>query len=185
MLLRFQNQAVRGNCETGKQAFSIRLRFFTIRHVRDDSGTPVRVDVELQNADGNQMPGNVRSYLPSNDDGSYGIANFKVPRLAERTVQVRVNLQNGKEVPDVPVCVAYEHTRDYGTRACTNFIARTDRNGVATIHLFGNSQVRLLTELYITSYVIKHMDTYSSNTVESEAGKIPEKIDLVLNSSKP
>ena len=204
-------------------------------HVREDSGTPVRVDVELQNADGNQMPGNVRSYLPSNDDGSYGIkkippgryfvvlnpsgpndrspfntqyyqsafrtqdaqvfqigegqkiegVNFKVPRLAERTVQVRVNLQNGKEVPDVPVCVAYEHTRDYGTRACTNFIARTDRNGVATIHLFGNSQVRLFAEQYVTDEKSKRMDTYSSNTVESEAGKIPEKIDLVLNSSKP
>jgi hypothetical protein len=111
--------------------------------------------------------------------------NFTLPRLAERTVQVRVNLQNGKEVPDVPVCVAYEHTRDYGTRACTNFIARTDQNGVATIHLFGNSQVRLFTEQYVNNEKTKQMDTYSSNTVESEAGKIPEKINLVLNSSKP
>ena len=46
-------------------------------HVKDDSGKPVHVDVELQSADGNQMPGNVRSYLPSNDDGSYGIK--KIP----------------------------------------------------------------------------------------------------------
>jgi plasmid stability protein len=31
MLLRFQKAAVRGNCETGNQAFSMRLRFLTIR----------------------------------------------------------------------------------------------------------------------------------------------------------
>jgi hypothetical protein len=85
----------------------------------------------------------------------------------------------------VPVCVVYEHTRDYGARACTNFIARTDRNGMATIHLFGNSKVRLFTEQYVNNEKTKQMDTYSSNTVESEVGKIPEKIDLVLNSSKP
>jgi hypothetical protein len=90
----------------------------------------------------------------------------------------------GKKYRTCP-CVAYEHTRDYGTRACTNFIARTDRNGVATIYLFGKSQVRLFTEQYVTNEKTKRMDTYSSNTVESEAGKIPEKIDLVLNSSKP
>ena len=31
MLLRFQKAAVRGNYETGNQAFSMRLRFLTIR----------------------------------------------------------------------------------------------------------------------------------------------------------
>ena len=56
---------------------------------------------------------------------------------------------------------------------------------MATIHLFGNSQVRLFTEQYVNNEKTKQMDTYSSNTVESEAGKIPEKIDLVLNASKP
>src|SRR5205823_13214663 len=33
MLLRFQKPAVRKNCETGNQAFSIRLRFLTIRGI--------------------------------------------------------------------------------------------------------------------------------------------------------
>jgi hypothetical protein len=32
MLLRFQKAAVRGNYETGNQAFSMHLRFLTIRH---------------------------------------------------------------------------------------------------------------------------------------------------------
>jgi hypothetical protein len=34
MLLRFQKAAVRGNYETGSQAFSLRLRFLTIRDAR-------------------------------------------------------------------------------------------------------------------------------------------------------
>jgi len=37
MLLTFQKPAVRGNRETGKQAFSMRLRFLTIRA---NSGSP-------------------------------------------------------------------------------------------------------------------------------------------------
>ena len=37
MLLRFQKAAVRGNYETGNQAFSKRLRFLTIRHHRSPS----------------------------------------------------------------------------------------------------------------------------------------------------
>jgi hypothetical protein len=37
MLLRFQKAAVRGNYETGNQAFSKRLRFLTIRAIRDET----------------------------------------------------------------------------------------------------------------------------------------------------
>jgi hypothetical protein len=33
MLLRFQKPAVRGNYETGNQAFSMHLRFLTIRYI--------------------------------------------------------------------------------------------------------------------------------------------------------
>ena len=42
MLLRFQNQAVRGNYETGKQAFSIRLRFLTRRGLMQRIGLSFR-----------------------------------------------------------------------------------------------------------------------------------------------
>jgi len=37
MLLRFQKPAVRENCETGNQAFSMRLRFLTIRYLHGRS----------------------------------------------------------------------------------------------------------------------------------------------------
>ena len=48
MLLRFQKAAVRGNYETGNQAFSMRLRSLTIRHSRNVPADNNRSERELR-----------------------------------------------------------------------------------------------------------------------------------------
>jgi hypothetical protein len=44
MLLRFQKAAMRGNYETGNQAFSMRLRFLTIR-AKAAGKSPLKTDL--------------------------------------------------------------------------------------------------------------------------------------------
>jgi hypothetical protein len=72
MLLRFQKAAVRGNYETGNQAFSKRLRFLTIRDVTTGkpsartvaSGTPHFPEQDFWPAWLRHRAGGVNSRLP-------------------------------------------------------------------------------------------------------------------------
>src|SRR5664279_2799422 len=56
MLLRFQKAAVRGNYETGNQAFSMRLRFLTIRGRSPTSGGGQRATGGTPCLDGRRQP---------------------------------------------------------------------------------------------------------------------------------
>lgn len=111
--------------------------------------------------------------------------DFTVPRLTERTVQVRVTWPNRSPVADAPVCVAYEHTKEYASLAGTNCFTRTDQNGEGVIHLYGNSRVRLFAEQFVHNEKRKWQDTYYSHPVESEARKMPDKVSLALTPPKP
>jgi hypothetical protein len=111
--------------------------------------------------------------------------NFTVHRLTERTVQVRVTWPNGDAAANAPVCVAYEHTKEYESLDSTNGLVNTNQNGVALIHLYGDSRVRVFAEQFVDNDKKKWWDTYYSHPVESEVGKIPDTINLVLTSSKP
>jgi hypothetical protein len=110
--------------------------------------------------------------------------DFHVQRLTERTVQVRVTWPNGNVAAGAHVGVAYEHTKDYESLMGTDTIKDTDQNGVAVIHIYGSSRVRVFAEQFVDNPKKKWWDTRYSRPVESEIGKIPDKIDLVLTSAK-
>jgi hypothetical protein len=105
--------------------------------------------------------------------------DFSVGRLIERTVRVRVTLQNGAVVGAASICFAYENTKEYASLVGTNCFKQTDQNGEAVVHLYGSSRMRLFAEQN------REQDTYYSHRVELGAGNIPEKINLVLSSPRP
>lgn len=111
--------------------------------------------------------------------------DFKVRALSQRTVQVRVRWTDGKPAAGAHICVAYEHTKEYESLESTNGIRDTDQDGKATIHLYGDSRVRVFAEQFVDNPKKKWWDTYYSPRFELEASKMPAEIDLVLSSLKP
>jgi hypothetical protein len=111
--------------------------------------------------------------------------DFTVPHLAERMVQVRVTWPNGSGTAGASICVAYEHTKNFGSLSTASRIKDADQNGLGVIHVYGNSRVRLFAAQLVDNEKEKRTDTYYSRPVEAEASKVPEKLDLVLTSPKP
>ena len=109
--------------------------------------------------------------------------DFKVPYLAERAVRVRVTWPNEQAAGEAYVCVAYEHTEYYEPLQAKQCFMKTDPNGIAVIHVYGNSRVRVFANQLV------HKDNawseYRSQPAESEANKAPANINLVLSSQKP
>ncbi len=111
--------------------------------------------------------------------------DFKVPTLPQRTVQVQVRWANGKPAIGAHICVAYEHTKEYESLESTNGIRDTDQDGKATIHLYGDSRVRVFAEQSVDNPKKEWWDTVYSHRLESEASEVPSEVDLVLGASKP
>jgi len=109
--------------------------------------------------------------------------DFNVPHLAERAVRVRVTWPNEQAAGDAYVCVAYEHTENYEPLQAKQCFMRTDPNGIAVIHVYGKSRVRVFANNLV------HRDNawteYRSQPSESEANKMSANINLVLTSQKP
>jgi hypothetical protein len=111
--------------------------------------------------------------------------DFRVQRLRERTIQVRVTWPNGNVAAAAHVGIAYEHTKDYESLEGTNTIKDTDKNGFALVHVYGHSRVRVFAEQFVDNAKKKWWDTYYSHPVEAEVGKLPDEVHLVLTSPKP
>jgi hypothetical protein len=110
--------------------------------------------------------------------------NLTLPRLSKKDVQVQVTLPDGRVVPGADIFVAYENTPGYEFPQSVASVKKTDQTGLALVSLYGNSRVRILAELSVAN-TGKNGDTvYYSYVVESEASKMQNKIDLVLNSMK-
>jgi hypothetical protein len=111
--------------------------------------------------------------------------DFTVPRLKERAVQVRVTWPNGSAAAGAHICALYENTERYGALENASGIKDTDQNGLAVIRMYGNSRVRVFAEHSVDNAKKERTGTYYSHPVESEASKIPDKINLVLTSPRP
>jgi hypothetical protein len=202
-------------------------------HIRDEDGNPANVWVALLRVDGNRMPGFVRSFLQTKDDGSYQMGrippgryilmvdpngpwdgwpyapqyyptgvrsegakvlvlgqgqqitgiDLKVHRLVQRTIRVRVAWSNGSAAAGVAACAAYENTDSYENKeTCTSNSVNTDQNGLAILHVYGESRLRLSAETVI--YGPKDTAYYASEPVDAEVGMLPEHVDLVLTKKK-
>jgi hypothetical protein len=105
--------------------------------------------------------------------------NFRLPLLRERDTDVRVKWANGAAAAGAHVCIAYENTDDYEALDGRNCIRDTDQNGLAVIHFYGRSQLRVFAEQYQP-----WPDRFRSQPVQSAADQTPNTINLVLTSAK-
>lgn len=110
--------------------------------------------------------------------------DFTLPHLKERTVRVRVTWSDARVAAGAHICVVYEHTKEYGSPQIANGIKDTDQNGLAVIHVYGNSSVRVFANQFVDDAKWNHASTYYSHPVESEASKLPDEIDMVMTSPK-
>lgn len=92
-------------------------------------------------------------------------------------------MPNGSPVQSAFVCIAYEKTGDYEPLEPKHCPRETNEEGVAAIHVYGNSRVRVFARQLV--YRDKTWSEYRSQPAESEANKMSAKIDLVLSSEKP
>jgi hypothetical protein len=108
--------------------------------------------------------------------------NFQVPRLPERNAQLRVTWTDGRAAAGAPVCIAYTNTDDYESLVGKNCIGYTDQNGLAMIHTYGKSELRLFAEQFVYHDNRRWPDRFHSRPVQSGADQIPNIINLVLTS---
>jgi hypothetical protein len=148
----------------------------------DTTGRKYRWPSEVQFYPSKSRVEDAQSFELSEGQRITGI-DFKVPYLAERTVRVRVTWPNEQPVGDAYICVAYEHTEYYEPLQAKQCFMKTEQNGIAVIHVYGRSRVRVFANELV--YKDKAWSEYRSQPAESEANKIPVKIDLVLSSQKP
>jgi predicted permease len=101
MLLRFQKAAVRGDYETGNQAFSMRLRFLTIRDIRSQSSAVFsEVAACLGQTDGLTADGHSESMGASYVTGNYFQMMGLKPALGDFIAPA-----SGKSVASQPILV--------------------------------------------------------------------------------
>jgi hypothetical protein len=101
-------------------------------------------------------------------------ADFQVSRLKKRRIQVRVIFADGTPGAGAHVSVAYENTNQNESWTGTNWVAGTDQNGLAVIHTYGRSKVRLFAEK------AGYPESFSSQSIQLAADQTPDRIDLVL-----
>ena len=74
--------------------------------------------------------------------------NFQVPRLpGAKTLSCELHGQ--MDAAGCPVCIAYTNTDDYESLVGKNCIGYTDQNGLAMIHTYGKSELRLFAEQFV------------------------------------
>lgn len=112
-------------------------------------------------------------------------ADFVVPRLQERKMQVRVTWPSGKAIDGAWVYVAYENTRAFSSPNNASHVAITDHNGQATFSVFGKSRIRIYVEEPVNDLKgPPFFSTRYSVPADFDADKVPDKLDLVVTTKK-
>jgi len=112
-------------------------------------------------------------------------ADFVLPRLQERKMQVRVTWPDGKAIDGAWVYVAYENTKGFQNLTDAAHVAITDHKGQATFDVFGKSRIRIYAEEAVND--LKGPPFVSSRysvPAEFEADRVPDELDLVLRINK-
>lgn len=112
-------------------------------------------------------------------------ADFVLPRLQERKMQVRVTWPNGRAINGAWVYVAYENTKAFSSPNNASHVAITDHNGQAAFSVFGKSRIRVFAEESVND--LKGPPFFSSRYSvpgEFDADKVPDKLDLVVTTKK-
>jgi hypothetical protein len=128
-----------------------------------------------------------------NDAEVFEIANgqhvnrmdFVLPRLAEKKMEVRVTWPDGRLIDGAWVYVAYENTRGFEDLYRAAHASITDKNGRASLSVFGESRIRIFAEEAVNDLKgPPYISSRYSLPAEFEADKIPERLDLVVTEKK-
>lgn len=112
-------------------------------------------------------------------------ADFVLPRLAQKKMEVRVTWPDGRVIDGAWVYVAYENTTGFEALVNAAHVAITDRNGQASFAVFGKSRIRIYAEEAVND--LKGPPFFSSRysaPVEFAADEVPDKLELVLTKKK-
>ena len=95
-------------------------------------------------------------------------------------MQARVTWPDGKVADGAWVYVAYEHTSAYGSlhEAVAHSIAGHD--GVADLHVFGDSHIRVFADAVVDDNTTRGSARYSV-PVELDITKLPAQLNLVVS----
>ena len=110
--------------------------------------------------------------------------DFRLPLLPERSTQVRVTWANGTAAAGAHVCVAYEGADDYESLIGRSCVSDADQNGMAVIHTYGRSQVRIFAYHIVDRANQQWPDHLHSRPVQSAADQTQNRINLVLIPAK-
>jgi Carboxypeptidase regulatory-like domain len=105
---------------------------------------------------------------------------FVLRALPERTVQARVTWPDGKAADGAWVYVAYEHTSAYGSLHNTIGNGIAGHDGVADLHVFGDSHIRVFAEVVVDDNTVRGSARYSV-PVELDITKLPAQLNLVVS----
>ncbi len=112
-------------------------------------------------------------------------ANFVLPRLSRKELEVRVTWPDGHVIDGAWVYVGYENTNGFESLNNAAHVAITDKTGHASFFVFGKSRIRIYAEEAVND--LKGPPFISSRysvPAEFEADKVPDKLDLVIASKK-
>jgi hypothetical protein len=108
-------------------------------------------------------------------------ADFVLPILTQKKMEVRVTWPDGRPVDGAWIYVAYEHTRGFDLLNDAAHVAITDHNGEASFSVFGKSRLRIYAEEALSD--LKGPPFVSSRysvPADFQADMVPEKLELGL-----
>jgi hypothetical protein len=111
------------------------------------------------------------------------IGDFVLNPLPGRKLRARVTWPDGKAAEGAWVYVAYEHTLAYKSLRDAVDFRKADHGGVAELHVFGGSRIRVFAEDVVEdSKTVVGSPRYSA-PVEFDTTKLPTDLNLVLSAS--
>jgi hypothetical protein len=112
-------------------------------------------------------------------------ADFVLPGLAQKKMEVRVTWPDGRVIDGAWIYVAYENTKGFESPDNAAHVAITDKDGHASFAVFGKARIRIYAEEAVDD--LKGPPFISSRysvPAEFEADKVPDKLDLVVSREK-
>ena len=102
--------------------------------------------------------------------------DFTLKRLAKLSLRVHATWPNGQPAEEASIFAAYVSAGSF------QILGDTDREGTATIRVFGDSRIRVWAVRFVDDGKTAPASRYSA-AVEIQPDKLPQRLDLTLSSS--
>jgi len=111
--------------------------------------------------------------------------NFTVHALVDRALPVRVRWPDGRTAEQASVRLAYEHSSEWDDVVRSAEVGFGDGKEPITIHVFGDSRVRVIAEAYVGGELDQRRMPlpHRSSVVELDTTKLPRSLDLTITTS--